>query len=269
MSLLRCPPWDCCWPAALGRGGPPQAACRAAGSGHRLALWVACTGALHLDGLADTADAWVGGRGDRERTLADHEGSVFARSPWPQSCVCCCVKFGHFRRCAMRWVLRLERPALRLRWCVCHRCWRAPLPWSLFAHTPYVRAQGIGADLRSISHGQERAGYVPLTALAVIAACGRHGLLAIAGAADGLTHHAAGVCSTSGRHDGDCTGALIEVTETLDVEIRCQLNAAMIRCSSPRSPPSSFSWRYPAGDRDPRIGCRSDARPWSCRGSRM
>src|SRR5919108_3069538 len=35
-----------------------------------LTLWVACTGALHLDGLADTADAWVGGRGDRERTLA-------------------------------------------------------------------------------------------------------------------------------------------------------------------------------------------------------
>ena len=35
-----------------------------------LALWVSCTGALHLDGLGDTADAWVGGRGDRERTLA-------------------------------------------------------------------------------------------------------------------------------------------------------------------------------------------------------
>lgn len=35
-----------------------------------LALWVALTGALHLDGLADSADAWVGGMGDRERTLA-------------------------------------------------------------------------------------------------------------------------------------------------------------------------------------------------------
>lgn len=28
------------------------------------------TGGLHLDGLADTADAWVGGQGDRDRTLA-------------------------------------------------------------------------------------------------------------------------------------------------------------------------------------------------------
>jgi adenosylcobinamide-GDP ribazoletransferase len=35
-----------------------------------LAVWVVLTGALHLDGLADAADAWVGGFGDHERTLA-------------------------------------------------------------------------------------------------------------------------------------------------------------------------------------------------------
>jgi adenosylcobinamide-GDP ribazoletransferase len=35
-----------------------------------LVVWVGLTGALHLDGLADSADAWVGGLGDRERTLA-------------------------------------------------------------------------------------------------------------------------------------------------------------------------------------------------------
>ena len=34
-----------------------------------LTVWVALTGALHLDGLADSADAWLGGFGDRERTL--------------------------------------------------------------------------------------------------------------------------------------------------------------------------------------------------------
>lgn len=34
-----------------------------------LALWVYFTGAMHLDGLADMADAWVGGLGDHERTL--------------------------------------------------------------------------------------------------------------------------------------------------------------------------------------------------------
>jgi adenosylcobinamide-GDP ribazoletransferase len=34
-----------------------------------LAVWVGSTGGLHLDGLADTADAWVGGFGDRQRSL--------------------------------------------------------------------------------------------------------------------------------------------------------------------------------------------------------
>lgn len=34
-----------------------------------LVVWVGFSGALHLDGLADTADAWVGGMGNRQRTL--------------------------------------------------------------------------------------------------------------------------------------------------------------------------------------------------------
>ncbi|MFB6261856.1 MAG: adenosylcobinamide-GDP ribazoletransferase, partial [Thiohalorhabdaceae bacterium] len=33
-------------------------------------LWGTATGFLHLDGLADSADAWLGGQGDAERTMA-------------------------------------------------------------------------------------------------------------------------------------------------------------------------------------------------------
>lgn len=33
-----------------------------------LVLWVGLTGAFHLDGLADSADAWLGGYGDRAKT---------------------------------------------------------------------------------------------------------------------------------------------------------------------------------------------------------
>ena len=52
--------------AALSLDGTPQLLQAAL----LLSLWVALSGALHLDGLADMADAWVGGLGDRERTLA-------------------------------------------------------------------------------------------------------------------------------------------------------------------------------------------------------
>lgn len=34
-----------------------------------LVSWVWITGGLHLDGLADSADAWLGGFGDKQRTL--------------------------------------------------------------------------------------------------------------------------------------------------------------------------------------------------------
>ncbi len=34
-----------------------------------LILWIVITGGLHLDGLADCADAWVGGFGNRQRSL--------------------------------------------------------------------------------------------------------------------------------------------------------------------------------------------------------
>lgn len=34
-----------------------------------LLLWILITGGLHLDGLADSTDAWIGGQGDREQTL--------------------------------------------------------------------------------------------------------------------------------------------------------------------------------------------------------
>ncbi len=34
-----------------------------------IAIWALLTGALHLDGVADSADGWLGGHGDRARTL--------------------------------------------------------------------------------------------------------------------------------------------------------------------------------------------------------
>jgi adenosylcobinamide-GDP ribazoletransferase len=45
-----------------------------------LAFWIILTGGLHLDGLADCADAWAGGFGDKPRSLAimkdPHVGAI-------------------------------------------------------------------------------------------------------------------------------------------------------------------------------------------------
>ena len=48
----------------LGFSPPPSAA-----AGLLIFLWIFVTGALHIDGLADSADGWLGGYGNRERTL--------------------------------------------------------------------------------------------------------------------------------------------------------------------------------------------------------
>jgi adenosylcobinamide-GDP ribazoletransferase len=53
----------------LGMAGLPGEAANLAVAAVLLGLWVWITGGLHLDGLADCADAWVGGLGSRERTL--------------------------------------------------------------------------------------------------------------------------------------------------------------------------------------------------------
>ncbi|MCD2450162.1 adenosylcobinamide-GDP ribazoletransferase [Methylicorpusculum oleiharenae] len=52
---------------ALGLLGTEQPALKAA---MLLILWVGITGGLHLDGLADCADAWAGGMSSPERSLA-------------------------------------------------------------------------------------------------------------------------------------------------------------------------------------------------------
>jgi len=181
-----------------------------------LALWVSCTGALHLDGLADTADAWVGGRGDRERTLAIMKDPC--SGPIAVAAVVCLLllKFGALS------ALRETRGAS---WNDLHfACGcilppllaRAAVPL-LFAHTSYVREQGLGAALAQY---QSRAGgrlVAALTALAVIATCGRIGLAAIASAALVFLATRRAFIRRLGGVTGDCAGALIEVIEAVSL----------------------------------------------------
>src|SRR5205823_8864432 len=137
-----------------------------------------CTGALHLDGLADTVDGWVGGRADPERTFAIMKDPC--SGPVAVAAVVCLLllKFGALS------ALRAARGTVSssdLHFaCGCilpPLLARAAVP-PLFAHTPYVRAGGIGADpARSQSRPRGRR-LAALRSLARVLACGRYALVA-------------------------------------------------------------------------------------------
>ncbi|MCS3745602.1 adenosylcobinamide-GDP ribazoletransferase [Xanthomonas arboricola] len=108
-----------------------------------LGAWTWLTGALHLDGLADTTDAWVGGMGDRARTLAIMQD--------PSS--------GPMAVTALVLVLLLKCAALAtLLPHAAGALWLAPLlaraaVVAAFLTTPYVRPAGIGSALVAAPRG--------------------------------------------------------------------------------------------------------------------
>jgi adenosylcobinamide-GDP ribazoletransferase len=178
-----------------------------------LATWVLLTGALHVDGLADTADAWVGGHGDRERTLS------IMKDP----------RSGPVAVAAVNCLLLLKLAALAAVAAHPHAApWRDPrlaagcmLPPALgraaipllFAQTPYVRAQGIGCELAT--HQLRGAGALASACVAIIAlvAYGAVGAAALGAAAVSYGIVRAGLVRRLGGFTGDGAGALIEVTE--------------------------------------------------------
>lgn len=103
-----------------------------------LATWVLLTGALHLDGLGDSADAWLGGHGNRERTL---EIMKDPRSgPAAVACITLVLllKFAALQdlTSAPYWPALLLIPIMS-----------RTLLVLLFLTTPYVRSGGMGAIL--------------------------------------------------------------------------------------------------------------------------
>lgn len=120
-----------------------------------LTAWVLLTGGLHLDGLADSADAWVGGHGDRDRTLEIMKDPRSGPAAVSASVLVLLLKFA-----ALAVLLGSGiRPALVLM--LVPLLGRAAL-LGLLLSTPYVRAGGMGTAI---------AGHLPRkTALALLLA---------------------------------------------------------------------------------------------------
>ncbi len=108
-----------------------------------LLAWCLITGGLHLDGLADAADAWVGGYGDKQRTLDIMKDPTVGPMGAMLVVVVLLLKFAALvvvvDKCE-GWALMgaiLAIPMLA-RFSI--------LP--LFYFTPYVREKGLGSNLK-------------------------------------------------------------------------------------------------------------------------
>jgi adenosylcobinamide-GDP ribazoletransferase len=93
---------------------------------------------------------------------------------------------------------------------------RAAVPL-LFADTPYVQAQGIGADLAQYQSRSGGRWVAALTGLAVVVVCGRYGQLATAAVAVVYLLMRRAFIRRLDGVTGDCAGAMIEVIEAVSL----------------------------------------------------
>ncbi|WP_240342511.1 adenosylcobinamide-GDP ribazoletransferase [Methylococcus sp. EFPC2] len=169
-----------------------------------LACWVTLTGALHLDGLADSADAWAGGLGNRERTL-----SIMKDSNSGPVAVVALVLLLLLKLAALERIITLEAWSSLIFAPVMGRS--AAL--LLFLTTPYVRSGGLGSALAE--YLPRKAGWwvsagVAATALLWLQIAGVWAMLVTLGVFIGLRAMAV---RRIGGITGDVAGALIESVE--------------------------------------------------------
>ena len=169
-----------------------------------LSAWVLLTGALHVDGLADTVDAWAGGHSERERTLAILKDPASGPMGVSAIVLVLLVKFAALAAlCEDGTPWAIVAPPL---------LGRTVLPL-LFLTTPYVRPGGLGAGLAAHVPRRAAALIVLVTGMAIPVRGGLSGLtLRLTTAAVFLMMRRA-MERRLGGTTGDTAGALVELTE--------------------------------------------------------
>ena len=122
-----------------------------------LTVWIIITGALHLDGLADSADALVGGFGDKEKTLAIMKDPYCGPVGVTTLVVILLLKFALITSLTSESVILLILAPLLA---------RASIIWS-FLTIPYMRQQGLGSAMAN--HFSYKAGVITLCVVAFFA----------------------------------------------------------------------------------------------------
>lgn len=171
--------------------------------------WLALVGILHLDGLADCADAWIGGQGEAERSLAIMKDPACGPAGVISLVMLLLIQFAALSSLLTNgqgWLL-LFVPLLA----------RSVLPL-LFMTTPYLRAGGLGEAMaqhapRGRVWGMSLAGLVvPLLVLPVCPQWTLPVMVLVTLAVFWLLRRAS--MQRLGGFTGDVAGALVVVTET-------------------------------------------------------
>lgn len=171
-----------------------------------LAAWVWFSGGLHLDGLADSADAWLGGFGDRERTLTIMKDPRSGPIAVVTLVIVLLLKFT-----ALVALIEAHRsPGLLLAPVI----GRAAM-LGLFLNTPYVRAGGLGQALAD--HLPRPSGFkvLGITAIACVLIAGWAGVTAVLAATAGFFWLRRLMIRRLGGSTGDTAGAMLELLEVL------------------------------------------------------
>lgn len=169
-----------------------------------LVLWIWLTGGLHLDGLADTADAWVGGFGDPERTLNIMKDPACGPIGVLSLVVICLLKF-----VALYVLLEQHMAAFLI---VLPMLGRS-VPVFLFLTTPYIRAQGLGRSITDFMP-KKRLWMVFVITIALLCVFKWLGLIALLVFLVMLFYMRLLFIKRIGGITGDTVGAAIELAET-------------------------------------------------------
>lgn len=169
-----------------------------------LTVWVLLSGALHLDGLADSADAWLGGFGDRERTLTIMKDPRSGPIAVVTLVLVLLLKFAA--------LLALIEQQQTMALIIVPLLGRAAL-LGLFLTTPYVRAGGLGQALAD--HLPRRAGWwvLAVSALACVVIAGFNAVAALLIAVGVFVWLRRVMMRRLGGTTGDTAGALLELLE--------------------------------------------------------
>jgi adenosylcobinamide-GDP ribazoletransferase len=169
-----------------------------------LAAWVLLSGGLHLDGLADSADAWLGGFGDRERTLTIMKDPRSGPIAVVTLVLVLLLKF----TAIVALIEQGEAIGLLLASVLARAAMRG-----LFLGTPYVRAGGLGQALAD--HLPRRAAWRVLLCSGVVCMllAGISGLWAVLVCVGCFFWLRRVMLRRLGGTTGDTAGAMLELLE--------------------------------------------------------